>query len=200
MSINDIIAIIKSAPRLHGGKSIHWAADIHVPIEATVFILNAKDSDDAIAKIHEATGAALSTLRHLIRGNRPDGNKWPALREALSARGIKWRMPFAWRNDPAPPAAEVLAPAAFTVAIKPDKPATLAVTNKGEVITAAPPVAATTPTTMVAQAGDFAVKTNTTRCVIDANTGDILIITTRRVLYGSPEHRAKMIEMNAKKA
>ncbi|MDI9599428.1 MAG: hypothetical protein QM323_08050, partial [Acidobacteriota bacterium] len=69
---------------------------------------------------------------------------------------------------------------------------------KGEVVTAKPPTAATMPTPMVAAPGEFATKSDATRCVLDTKTRDILVITTKRIPFGTPEWCDKMVEINSK--
>ncbi len=199
------IEAINGAARINNTKRIHWAANLEVPAAVAFAIISAAEPIKIVYQIADATGASVSVLQNLRRGNKADGQKWPALRDVLRNRGITFdkdgAKPVSHIADAVPPAeftvkATAVAPVADPITVP---PATLAVTNKGEVVTAKPPTAATTPTAMVAHGGDFAVKTATTRSAIDPNTGDILVITTRRVLYGSPDHRAKMIEMNAKK-
>lgn len=92
----------------------------------------------------------------------------------------------------------VVAPVAEIVIHNAVKPKTLAVTANGAVSIAAPPVAAVAPSPMVAPAGDFAVKASPTRCVLDTKNNDILVITTKRIPFGSPEWCEKMVEINSK--
>lgn len=199
------IEAINGAARINNTKRIHWAANLEVPAAVAFAIISAAEPIKIVYQIADATGASVSVLQNLRRGNKADGQKWPALRDVLRNRGITFDKDGA---KSVTHIADAVPPAEFTVkatAVEPVAdpitvpPATLAVTNKGEVVTAKPPTAATMPLAMVASPGGFATKTETTRSVIDPNTGDILVITTRRVLYGSPDHRAKMIEMNAKK-
>jgi len=51
---------------------------------------------------------------------------------------------------------------------------------------------------MAAKPGEFATKENGTRCVLDTKTKDILIITTRRIEFGTPAWCEKMVEINSK--
>ena len=203
------IHAIKTAPRCNRG--VHWAAKPTVMGLVAVAILGAKDQSHASDEITKATGVKLWTLRHFIRGNDASGNKCQSIHDAVGAAGLmlsanprghrRGMVTVAPSVDAVPPAeftvkATAVAPVADPITVP---PATLAVTNKGEVVTAKLPTAATMPLAMVAAPGGFATKTETTRSVIDPNTGDILVITTHRILYGSAPHRAKMIEMNAKK-
>ena len=199
------IEAINGAARINNTKRIHWAANLEVPAAVSFAIISAAEPIKIVYQIADATGASVSVLQNLRRGNKADGQKWPALRDVLRNRGITFdkdgAKPVSHIADAVPPAeftvkATAVAPVADPITVP---PATLAVTNKGEVVTAKPPTAATMPLAMVASPGGFATKTETTRSVIDPNTGDILVITTHRILYGSAPHRAKMIEMNAKK-
>jgi len=71
--------------------------------------------------------------------------------------------------------------------------AQLAVTNKGEVVTAPLPVAAVAPKVMAATPGEFAVKTSTKKTAIDPATGDCIVTITTRSPYGTPGHREAML-------
>ena len=54
------------------------------------------------------------------------------------------------------------------------------------------------PTPMVAAPGEFATKSDATRCVLDTKTRDILVITTKRIPFGTPEWCDKMVDINSK--
>ncbi len=52
--------------------------------------------------------------------------------------------------------------------------------------------------TSPAKPGEFATKSDATRCVLDVKTRDILVITTRRIEFGTPAWCEKMVEINSK--
>lgn len=54
------------------------------------------------------------------------------------------------------------------------------------------------PSAMAAKPGEFATKTDATRCVLDTKTKDILVITTRRIEFGTPAWCEKMVKINSK--
>lgn len=202
------INAIKTAPRCNRG--VHWAAKPTVMGLVAVAILGAKDQSYVSGEITKATGVKLWTLRHFIRGNDASGNKCQSIHDAVSAAGLMLSAnPRGHRRGAvtASPSVDTVPPAEFTVkatAVAPVAdpitvpPATLAVTNKGEVVTAKPPTAATMPTPMVAAPGEFATKSDATRCVLDTKTKDILVITTRRIEFGTPAWCEKMVEINSK--
>lgn len=80
---------------------------------------------------------------------------------------------------------------------QPAKRATLAVTPNGAVEIATPPVAAAAPPAMVRPVGpctkDTTVAPRNWR--LDPETQDILVTTTTRYVYGSPEHRTKLMQI-----
>lgn len=199
------INAIKTAPRCNRG--VHWAAKPTVMGLVAVAILGAKDQSYVSGEITKATGVKLWTLRHFIRGNDASGNKCQSIHDAVSAAGLMLSAnPRGHRRGAvtASPSADAVPPAEFTVnatAVAPVAdpitvpPATLAVTNKGEVIVTTPPPP---PTTMAAKPGEFATKSDATRCVLDTKTKDILVITTRRIEFGTPAWCEKMVEINSK--
>jgi len=198
------IEAINGAARINNTKRIHWAANLEVPAAVAFAILSAAEPIKIVYQIADATGASVSVLQNLRRGNKADSQKWPALRDVLRNRGITFDKDGAKSithiADAVPPAeftvkATAVAPVADPITVP---PATLAVTNKGEVVTAKPPTAATMPTPMVAAPGEFATKSDATRCVLDTKTKDILVITTRRIEFGTPAWCEKMVEINSK--
>jgi hypothetical protein len=221
------ILAIKRAPRVRG-TCIHWAADISVPAMVALAILSANSQVSAIDQIVAESGASITVLKNLARGNKADGQVWPELRERLTAADIKWNENArgAARRMAISPPADITAPAAFTamrtqpIDVPPPpvtpktatmdehimdaarvsiKPAaTLAVKANGEVTITAPPVAAVAPSPMIAAAGGYASKECATRYVLDTKDNDILAITTKRIAFGTPEWCAKMVEINKK--
>lgn len=202
--ISIAISAINACPRLNN-RRINWSADKSVMSKVAIAILSAPDTNKAIIDITAATGVQSWTMKHFIRGRNASGGTEPEVIAAIKEAGLSHVTIDGRRRQDA-----TIVQAPTPAEVKPfvrindegrgpaiTKPITLATTNKGEVVTAVMPGAHNSP--MVAPGGDFAVKTNTTRCAIDANTGDILVITTRRILYGSPDHRTKMIEMNTTK-
>lgn len=201
--ISIAISAINACPRLNN-RRINWSADKSVMSKVAIAILSAPDTNKAIIDITAATGVQSWTMKHFIRGRNASGGTEPEVIAAIKEAGLSHVTIDGRRRQDAP-----IVQAPTPAEVKPlvrindegrglTKPVTLATTNKGEVVTAVMPGAHSSP--MVAQGGGFATKTETTRSVIDPNTGDIIVITTRRILYGSVEHRAKMIEMNSKKA
>lgn len=189
--IQSAIAAIKSAPRINGGR-IHWKADPSVMAKIALAIIVATNQAEAIKAITEATGVQEWTLRHFIRGNDAAGAKCSYITDILSSHGLA---PYTFDRRTA---AGRAASASKTEAPAATKPITLATTNKGEVIVAEAPTQLTAPTVMAAKPGEFATKSDATRCAFDAQTNDILVITTTRIRYGTPEWCAKMVEINRK--
>lgn len=205
--VDYCVELINSIPKSTNGFRC-WKLEPRVTALIVACAIKTDSPRQSAHAIATASGHSGTALYNFLNGKDTGAAKWQELRDELAKLGVK-HLVRGKEDKQATTAAEAGKTATVVerlAALTDDgpvtvvKPATLAVTNKGEVITATPPAAATTPTAMVAQGGGFATKTETTRSVIDPNTGDILVITTRRVLYGSVEHRAKMIEMNAKKA
>jgi hypothetical protein len=211
-------SLLATMPRRYSGRQISWKDDPETTAKITAALLGCADVRSAIFHLYTATGIGVQTFGHFIYGNDSSGAAWPDLRAALSILGVS---PLMTRVEARAQRVTDAATATPTVIERlatltndppkaiapvsdapPVKPATLAVTNKGDVITATPPAAATMPSPMIATGGDFAVKASTTtaKACIDATTGDILVITTKRIPYGTPEHRARMIEMNTPKS
>lgn len=168
--IQSAIAAIKSAPRINGGR-IFWKANPAIMAEVAAAIIGASDQLSAMKAITEATHVQEWTMRHFIRGNDASGVKCQHIQDGLAARGlsvVSYDRRTAAGRSVAASKTEV--PAAAT------KPIVLATTNKGEVIVAE----------------------NGTRCVLDTKTKDILIITTRRIEFGTPAWCEKMVEINSK--
>lgn len=190
--IQSAIAAIKSAPRINGGR-IFWKANPAIMAEVAAAIIGASDQLSAMKAITEATHVQEWTMRHFIRGNDASGVKCQRIHDGLAARGLSVvsydRRTAAGRSVAAD---KTKAPAPTP------KPIVLATTNKGEVIVADPPAQISAPQVMAAKPGEFATKENGTRCVLDTKTKDILIITTRRIEFGTPAWCEKMVEINSK--
>jgi hypothetical protein len=205
--IEHTIRAIANTPRLRPG-CIHWMADISVPTMVALTILGAIDQRTAVADLVKGSGASSMTIQNFARGNKADGTIWPELRDRLTAAGVQWnenargatrrmaanKTPLDLDADIAPPRA--VAPVADFAA--PTKSTPLAITANGNVTTTTLPQAFPTPSAMIAKAGEFATKTDAARTVLDTKTRDILVITTKRIEYGTPEWCAKMVEINSK--
>ena len=190
------INAINNAPRLSKSR-IHWAAVPDTMVKVAVAVLSSADRNAAIAKITEATGVMVWTIQNFVRGKDACSRLSHEVRAGIAAAGFKHddidrRNGKKTRDASKTDAAPAPTPAADHV---PAAPVTLATTNKGEVIVTTPPPP---PTTMAAKPGEFATKTDATRCVLDTKTKDILIITTRRIEFGTPAWCEKMVEINSK--
>lgn len=187
------INAIKTAPRCNRG--VHWAAKPEVMGLVAVAILGANDQSYASNEITKATGVKLWTLRHFIRGNDASGNRCQAIHDATNAVDLALSSNTrGQRRSHSVPETKIdaKAPAADHV---PHVSVTLATTNKGEVIVTTPPPP---PSAMAAKPGEFATKSDATRCVLDTKTKDILVITTRRIEFRTQEWCEKMVELNSK--
>lgn len=181
------IELVVLAPRLRG-TCVSWATNIEVPGHVAAAVLTAADQRYALDTIAAGAKVSAISMAHFTRGNRADGSKWPELRGWLTAKGI------AWRQSPREAAQQAARakPEPATVAAK---PATLAITADGNVTAAALPPAALAPSPMIAAPGEYATKTCTTKITTDPATGDYLI--TKRVPYGTPEHKAIFVKPKA---
>jgi len=188
------IHAINNAPRLSESR-IHWSAVPDTMVKVAVAVLSSTDRNATIAKITEATGVMVWTIQNFVRGKDACSRLSHEVRAGIAAAGFKHddidrrngkKTRGASKTDAAP------APAADHV---PAAPVTLATTNKGEVIVTTPPPP---PTTMAAKPGEFATRTDAPRCVLDTKTKDILVITTRRIEFGTPAWCEKMVEINSK--
>lgn len=158
----------------------------------------------ALDIVSRAADVAVGTLSYFVRGQNTQGSTWPALREAIRANSLQWVVPPRERR-----AASATTPAVATAAppkaiapvanpgTQPAKRATLAVTPNGAVEIATPPAAATAPSAMVARPVAPCVKDAAPprNWRIDPETQDILVTTTTRYAYGSPEHRTKLMQI-----
>ena len=189
------IEAIKNAPRCPRG--VLWSAKPEVMGVVACAILGARDMDKAISEITDATGVQLWTLRHFIRGNDASGNRSQAIHDATNGANLPL---LCNRRGQRRTALQIAAaPGVAGAEQAPQtKPVTLATTNKGEVIVADVPPQVATPTAMAAKPGEFATKENSTRCVLDTKTRDILVITTKRIPFGTPEWCDKMVDINSK--
>ena len=166
-TIQSAIATIKSMPRIRGGKAIHWAANIDATAHVAAVILSASDCKKAMLEIVTGSGAPVHAIDNLIHGRASGGGHWAPLREALAKMSVAWLTDRLDEKNAARAAkANPIAPPAATSAL-PVTPATFSVVPQ---------------------------ESNGTYRV-DADSQDIFVMTTTRLRYGTPEHRAKLHEV-----
>lgn len=209
------VSIIKSIPKTHGGF-IGWKSAAKQVAAVVACALNT-DSPKLSARIIAGdVGLSQTALYCFLNGKDTGGARWQELRDEVKNFGLECYSDKSQRAEQIRKQIERLGPdseflsrvakieanadAINAAEASPPavKPVTLATTNKGQVVAAAVPTAVSTPTAMAAKPGDFATKTNTTRCVLDTKTNDILVITTRRIEFRSPEWCDKMVDINSK--
>ena len=211
------VSIIKSIPKTHGGF-IGWkTAAKHVAAVAACALNTARPKESARLIAGDA-GLSTTALYCFLNGKDTGGARWPELREEVKKLGLECYSDKSQRVEQIRKQIERLGPdseflsrvakiednadainaAEASPPPTPAKPVTLATTNKGHVVTASVPASVTTPTAMAAKPGEFATKTDGTRCVLDVKTRDILVITTRRIEFGTPAWCDKMVEINSK--
>ncbi len=210
------VSIIKSIPKTHGGF-IGWKnAPKHVA--AIVACMLNTDRPKASARIIAGdAGLSQTALYCFMNGKDTGGARWPELKDEVKRLGaecyseksprdkdidervgkIEANADAINRNQEATAAlvADAKASGDHDGTIAATRKGMLATTNKGEVIVTTPPPL---PTAMAAKPGEFATKENSTRCVLDTKTRDILVITTKRIPFGTPEWCDKMVDINSK--
>ena len=193
------VSIIKSIPKTHGGF-IGWkTAAKHVAAVAACALNTARPKESARLIAGDA-GLSTTALYCFLNGKDTGGARWPELREEVKKFGVDCLIEKSRDKsiDERVKAIEANADAinaSITEPVPPTTPVTLATTNKGEVIVTTPPPP---PSAMAAKPGEFATKSDATRCVLDVKTRDILVITTRRIEFGTPAWCDKMVEINSK--
>jgi len=194
------VSIIKSIPKTQG-NFIGWKGAARHVAAVVACALNTARPKESARLIAGDAGLSTTALYCFLNGKDTGGARWPELRDEVKKFGVEC---FTEKSrdksiDERVQKIEANADAINGATVEPDpttaKPVTLATTNKGEVIVTAPPPP---PTTMAAKPGEFATKTDATRCVLDTKTKDILIITTRRIEFGTPAWCEKMVEINSK--
>lgn len=181
--------IINSIPKTFG-KQIGWKGAPKHTAAVVACLLGTLRPKASARIVSKAAGLSPTALYCFMNGNDTGGMRWPELRAEVVSLGAECY------NEKAPRDAEAPLPEPPTPSVA--SPMTLATTNKGEVVTATLPTAATTPSAMAAKPGEFATKTDATRCVLDTKTKDILVITTRRIEFGTLAWCEKMVEINSK--
>ena len=181
--------IINSIPKTFG-KQIGWKNAPKHTAAVVACLLRTLRPKASARIVSKAAGLSPTALYCFMNGKDTGGMRWPELRSEVVALGAECY------NEKAPRDAEAHLPEPPSPIVA--SPMTLATTNKGEVVTATLPTAATTPSAMAAKPGEFATKTDATRCVLDTKTKDILVITTRRIEFGTPAWCEKMVEINSK--
>lgn len=204
-SLDTAITMINALPRTHARSGRPWSANINTVAYVACALISAESTPKAIDIVSRAADVAVGTLSYFVRGQNTQGSTWPALREAIRANGLQWVVPprERWAASATTPAVATAAPpkAVAPVAdpgMQPAKRATLAVTPNGAVEIATPPAAATAPPAMVARPVGPCTKDTTVaprNWRIDPETQDILVTTTTRYAYGSPEHRTKLMQI-----
>jgi hypothetical protein len=200
------VSIIKSIPKIHDGF-IGWKSHAKQVAAVVACALNT-DSPKLSARIIAAdVGLSQTALYYFLNGKDTGGGRWQELRDEVKKFGLECYSDKSPREVSITERVErieanadsINAVQARTEAPAPaTKPIVLATTNKGEVIVADPPAQVTAPPVMAAKPGEFATKENGTRCVLDTKTKDILVITTRRIEFGTPAWCEKMVEINSK--
>ena len=190
--IAHCVRLINSIPKTHGNFT-NWKSSPTSVALVVACALKTTFPKSAARLIAKAAGFSETALYPFLNGKDTGGAWWEDLREQVKSHGVEC---FAGKmRDPT--AANFTAAADATPLVA-AKPVTLATTNKGDVIVADVPAHVATPTAMAAKPGEFATKENSTRCVLDTKTRDILVITTKRIPFGTPEWCDKMVDINSK--
>lgn len=215
------VEIINSIPK-RNGNHVGWKSAPKETAAVAACILCTTHPKASARKIADAAGLSQTALYCFLNGKDAGGMRWPELQAEVKALGMECYSEKSPREksiadrvasietnaDAINRNLEASAGLAADAKTSGDHDGTiaathkglsvamamLATTNKGEVIVTTPPP----PSTMAAKPGEYATKTDATRCVLDTKTKDILIITTRRIEFGTPAWCEKMVEINSK--
>jgi len=201
------VSIIKSIPKTQG-NFIGWKGAPKQVAAIVACALNTARPKESARLIAGDAGLSTTALYCFLNGKDTGGMHWPELQAEVKVFGMecfseKSREKSRDKNvneriERIEANADAINASASSAEAPAAKPVTLATTNKGDVIVTDAPTRITAPTAMAARPGEFATRTDAPRCVLDTKTKDILVITTRRIEFGTPAWCEKMVEINSK--